>query len=327
MTAIADKKPETRWSPVRPQPEAPAASPVRDNPSARLSDRTRALEASDRLQNYWKDAAGIQESTPEQLTDMLFSQWNFAEEDPAAAYRSATRQPLEGYDQAKLDNPNHRTPKYIFGRVAQNFKLDSVQSDKGRAEQLLKAMVPDLQAAGLEVVGVSGDKIQVKTELGYEWVDVIRGAGAANPGWQWGSEGAGTPEPTRTVQEWAARTGGGGAPASGGSGGAAPGGVANNGPKVLGGQIDSGKVLGILKRYSPNGQGLTQAVKDPALQRLYPGVMTFGGLGNDGKAFNADDRLSKGLNVDKLYFPNGAIVDVIVSAGAADAKWGWMPEN
>lgn len=101
----------------------------------------------------------------------------------------------------------------------------------------------------------------------------------------------------------------------------------NNGPKVLGGQIDSSKVMAILQRYPADGQGLTRAAKDPELQKLYPGVMTYGGHGGDGKAFNADDRLAKGLNVDKLFFPNGAIVDVIVSAGSTDAKWGWMPEN
>lgn len=85
-------------------------------------------------------------------------------------------------------------------------------------------MVPELQAAGLEVVGVSGDKIQVKTEVGYEWVDVIRAAGGTNPGWQWGSEGAGTPNPTKDPKEWAAMTGIGQAPmaTAGNAGGAAP---------------------------------------------------------------------------------------------------------
>ncbi|MBI3927624.1 MAG: hypothetical protein HY319_18945, partial [Armatimonadetes bacterium] len=122
----------------------------------------------------------------------------------AASYRSSTPVPLEGYDQGKLDNPNHRTPKYIFGRVARNYKLDSVQGDKAKAEELLRAMVPELRENGLEVVAVKGDRIQVKTEVGYEWVDVIRGAGSDNPGWWWGSEGKGTPQPTATVQEWAA---------------------------------------------------------------------------------------------------------------------------
>jgi hypothetical protein len=292
------------------RPEQPAPAPARveqSEASVQLSSRASEILASDRLGNFWNSTI----STPKAA-------------DPADQYRSESKQPLEGYDQTKLDNPDHKTPKYIFGRVAQNFKLDSVQGDKAKAGELLEAMVPELQAAGLEVVGVSGDKIQVKTELGYEWVDVIRGAGATNPGWQWGSEGAGTPEPTATPQEWAAKTGVGQTPTAPMAGGAAPAGP--QAPIVLGKQIDGGKVLNILRKYKADGNGLTQAVKDPELQKLYPGLMTFGGQSN-GKAFNADDRLAKGLNVDKLFFPNGAIVDVIKGAGAAGADWGWMPEN
>jgi hypothetical protein len=40
---------------------------------------------------------------------------------------------------------------------------------------------------------VKGDKIRVETELGQEWVDVVRGAGSGNPGWWWGSEGVAIP--------------------------------------------------------------------------------------------------------------------------------------
>lgn len=295
----------------RPEQPAPARVEQIERPSqstVTLSSRASEILASDSLNNFWSSTI----STPKAA-------------DPAAQYRSETKQPLEGYDQTKLDNPEKRSPKYLFGRVAQGFKLDSVQGDKAKAEDLLKAMVPDLQAAGLEVLGVSGDKIQVKTEVGYEWVDVIRAAGGSDPGWQWGSEGAGTAEPTANPKEWAAKTGVGQAAAPM----AAAGGAAAAGPQapiVLGKQIDGGKVLNILRKYPADGQGLTQAVKDAELQKLYPGVMTFGGVSN-GKAFNADDRLAKGLNVDKLVFPNGAIVDVIKGAGAAGADWGWMPEN
>ncbi len=95
---------------------------------------------------------------------------------------------LEGYDNQKLSNPDHKTPKYLFGRVAQNYSLDSVK-DKASAEELLKKMLPDLVAAGMIIEEVKGDKIKVKTEIGWEWVDVIRGAGAPNPGFWWGSEG------------------------------------------------------------------------------------------------------------------------------------------
>ncbi|HNV71115.1 MAG TPA: hypothetical protein PKO06_15540, partial [Candidatus Ozemobacteraceae bacterium] len=101
---------------------------------------------------------------------------------------SASAGPLEGYDDKKLSNPEHKTPKYLFGRVAQNHSLDSV-TDKASAEELLKKMLPELREAGMIIEEVKGDKIKVKTEIGWEWVDVIRGAGAPNPGFWWGSEG------------------------------------------------------------------------------------------------------------------------------------------
>ena len=96
--------------------------------------------------------------------------------------------PLEGYDHNKLNNPNHKTPKYLFGRVAQKYSLNEVRS-KEAGEALLRRMLPEMQAAGLEIAVVKGDKILVKTDIGWEWVDVIRGAGGGNPGWWWGSEG------------------------------------------------------------------------------------------------------------------------------------------
>jgi Domain of unknown function (DUF4214) len=100
--------------------------------------------------------------------------------------------PLEGYDAGKLNNLDHRTVKYQFGRVASHFSLSGV-TDKASAEALLKSMVPALEAAGLKVHEVKGDKIRVDTPLGQEWVDVVRGAGSGSPGWWWGSEGKAIP--------------------------------------------------------------------------------------------------------------------------------------
>ena len=100
--------------------------------------------------------------------------------------------PLEGYNPTKLNDPSVQSVKYQFGRVATNYPLDGVK-DHASAEALLKRMVPDLQAAGLNVKEVKGDKIRVETELGDEWVDVVRGAGSGNPGWWWGSEGKAIP--------------------------------------------------------------------------------------------------------------------------------------
>lgn len=96
--------------------------------------------------------------------------------------------PLEGFDSRKLSDPAHRTPKYLFGRVATHFGLESVK-DKAGAEALLNKMVPDLIAAGLDVRGVKGDKLLLKTDLGLEAIDVVRGAGSGSPGWWWGADG------------------------------------------------------------------------------------------------------------------------------------------
>jgi hypothetical protein len=309
-------------------PEVKRSAPTADSSS--LSGESAKLASADQLHSALTEMLG-----PKAEVQAASSDAPMSEADVAKFKKPADDSLLDdGFNRDKINNPDKYAPhdsgsvKYKFARVAMNYKLDSVKDSKGTSEELLKAMTGDLKKAGIEVVGVSGDRIQVKTEAGYEWVDVIKNAGSDKPQFWWGSEAVGTQEPTKTVQEWEAKTGAGSAAAAAGgaAGGAAAAGAVDNGPKVLGGQIDSGKVMAILKKYPATGQGLTSAVSDPELQKLYPGVMTFGGV-KDGKAFNANDRLSKGLNVDKLFFPNGAIVDVIGGAGAAGAKWAWMPEN
>lgn len=128
-----------------------------------------------------------------------------AEAAPAPAAQPAVHPgvgpvPLEGYDAGKLNNLSHRTPKYIFGRVASHYPLNEVKNHAD-ADALLKRMRPELEAAGLQVLTVDRDKIQVITEIGVEWVDVVRGAGSGNPGWWWGSEGKGTPLPPGFVYQ------------------------------------------------------------------------------------------------------------------------------
>jgi hypothetical protein len=290
-----------------------------------------ALSTNNSINRVLSDIVGPRAESGNSAAGMLLFS-NPTGDDPAAKFRSATKVPLEGYDQSKLDNPEHKTPKYLFGRVAQGFSLDSLGGDKAKAQELLTAMVPDLKKAGLEVVSVKGDRIQVKTELGYEWVDVVRASAAAKgeQGWQWGSEGKGTPKPTKDFQEFCDLTGIGGTPASGATpaggaaaggtvaaGGAAAGGTAAAGgaspagPKFtpLGNQLDSAKVMSVLEKYSVDD--IEKAVADKDLQDAYPGV----------KLIPHPKRL------DKLQFPNGAVVDVVVGAGAPGAKWGWMPEN
>lgn len=92
---------------------------------------------------------------------------------------------MAGFNNAKLGNPSHTTVKYLFGRVAQHYSLASVH-DKASAESLLLEMRPDLEAAGITVVDVNGDKIQVRDDQGdTAWIDVIRGTHAGDPAFQW----------------------------------------------------------------------------------------------------------------------------------------------
>lgn len=312
-----------------------SSATVQTSDNVSVNNRASAISTNDSVNRVLTDIMGPRNDSGNSAAGSLEIRANDGSQpvpadDPAAPYRSAEKVPLEGYNAEKLANLEHKTPKYLFGRVAQGFKLDSVQGDKAKAEELLKAMLPDLKKAGLEVVGVEGDRIQVKTELGYEWVDVVRGAGSNDPGWHWGSEGKGTPQPTKSSKEWAALTGqtgqgaggaiepamsggagGGGAAPAGGGAAPAGGGGAVSGPKFtpLGNQIDQSKVLPVLEKYSVND--IEKAVQDPEIQNAYPGA----------KVIPHPKRL------DKIQFPNGAVVDCVVAAGAPDAKWGWMPEN
>jgi len=103
----------------------------------------------------------------------------------SAAQHAGVPPRLAGFDDAKLGNPSHTTVKYLFGRVAQRYTLASVL-DKTSAESLLRQMRPDLEAAGITVLDVSRDKIQVLDDQGQTaWIDVIRGASAGDPAFQW----------------------------------------------------------------------------------------------------------------------------------------------
>lgn len=94
------------------------------------------------------------------------------------------RNRMDGFDSAKIANESHRTPKYLFARAAQYADLSSVK-DKASAETLLRGMLPELQAAGLEVTDVKGDKLRVLHEGKEGWVDVICGANSGLPSFQW----------------------------------------------------------------------------------------------------------------------------------------------
>lgn len=102
--------------------------------------------------------------------------------------------PMQGFDWSALMDFRNTAPKYQFGRAASNFD-PNVQNPQ-QAEALLESMIQAMQAQGLLVVGVDGDKIQVKTEKGFEWVSVLDGMGGQNPAFQWQALGQPTPIPT-----------------------------------------------------------------------------------------------------------------------------------
>lgn len=94
------------------------------------------------------------------------------------------RATMEGFDAGKLANPDHRTPKYLFGRLASNYDLSGVK-DKAAGEALLRQMSPELEQAGLKVLDVKGDKIKINHEGQDVWIDVIRGCNSGTCAWQW----------------------------------------------------------------------------------------------------------------------------------------------
>jgi hypothetical protein len=102
----------------------------------------------------------------------------------ASASDRSPRNRMDGFDALKLANEGHRTPKYLFARAAQYADLSTV-TDKASAEAMLRGMLPELQAAGLQVTDVKGDKLKVMHEGKEGWVDVICGANGGSPSFQW----------------------------------------------------------------------------------------------------------------------------------------------
>ena len=110
---------------------------------------------------------------------------NAAYASPSLAAATGGGSPLEGYDMRKMGDPSTTTVKYMFGRLAQNWNLASV-NDMTSAEAFLTSKTGEMQAAGITVLEVAKDKIKVLDDAGQPaWIDVIRGAGAPNPAWQW----------------------------------------------------------------------------------------------------------------------------------------------
>jgi hypothetical protein len=122
----------------------------------------------------------------------------------------SNRPHMSGFSATKLADSTHDSPKYIFGRLAQNLDLSSVV-DKASAEALLRQMRPELEAAGMTILDVRKDSIQIPDDHGNPvWVDVIWGSESGRPAFQWlvhsssGSENA--TATTATGRDGAARS-------------------------------------------------------------------------------------------------------------------------
>ncbi len=145
------------------------------------------------------DANGDGQLTTQEFTSFLTNFLNSvapgATVNAASANATAT-QPLHslsgsapkmsGFSATKLADTSHDTLKYRFGRVAQQYSLDSV-TDKASAAALLNSMKSDLEAAGVQVLEIKKDKIKTIGNSGNEvWVDVIKAAGSGRgTAWQW----------------------------------------------------------------------------------------------------------------------------------------------
>ncbi len=103
----------------------------------------------------------------------------------STGFHGTVRPRMSGFSASKLADLSHTTIKYRFARVAQNYSLEGVH-DKASAEALLNTMRPDLEAAGIKVLDIKKDSIQVQDgSHAPVWYDVIWGANGSSPAWQW----------------------------------------------------------------------------------------------------------------------------------------------
>ncbi|OGI73540.1 hypothetical protein A3D42_02585 [Candidatus Nomurabacteria bacterium RIFCSPHIGHO2_02_FULL_41_18] len=72
--------------------------------------------------------------------------------------------------------------------------------------------------------------------------------------------------------------------------------------------VDQNTVLGILNKYPPNNDGMTQAIQE--VRTVYPSASV----------------ISHPTNLDKIDFGGGLIVDVGIGFGGATPSWGWIQE-
>jgi hypothetical protein len=105
---------------------------------------------------------------------------------------TGTRGRLEGFDAGKLADLSHRSPKYVFARIASNFN----QADPAQRQAMLQMlrMDPSGYFKNATLVGPKGDQLYLGTEIdpkfeGINQFDVGLGAGAGWRGWGWQPSG------------------------------------------------------------------------------------------------------------------------------------------
>ena len=86
---------------------------------------------------------------------------------------------LEGFDQTKLANTTHQTPKYVFARIASKFDVTNVA---GR-QAMLTALKAD-PSGFFKNATLSGSKGDI-LDIDGSKVDIIRAAGEGGKAWVW----------------------------------------------------------------------------------------------------------------------------------------------
>jgi len=95
---------------------------------------------------------------------------------------------LAGWDAGKWADPEHKSIKYVSGRIFAKYKPSDWLNPTTRDQ-----IVAELRAAGLNPTIVGDDSIDFND--GYGPIDVVQGAGAGGQAWQWlpaGGGGGGT---------------------------------------------------------------------------------------------------------------------------------------
>ena len=200
-----------------------------------------------------------------------------------------------------------RSVKDAFARAAAGVTTNLQGLTKDQIAEVIRTqIVPKLQAAGIEVQDVQGDKILVKTnERGFEWVDVVQNAGGQGPTpFQW------LPD----AENQAARAMGGptGAPGPGGPGTAGTAGTAGAAGVTTGGSggPPSGDIQGafanVQSRISP---GASREEMEAAIRASFSGVPGF------------EDVYKESVKI------NGRWYDLVGNYGGANPTWQLMPKD